>query len=79
MPPVPLKNTIIATALPAQVGDRFQSMNTPEDTCEAKVVMKSGQIGAQITASFDPPGMPGLTSTLFIAAEPIKKSKREQQ
>jgi hypothetical protein len=61
---------IIAPALQAQIGDKFFSMNSPEDVCSGEVTMQSGQVGVTITVAFHPPGLPGEESKLFIAADP---------
>jgi hypothetical protein len=58
-----------ASALSAVLGDRFLSMNTPEDTCSGEVVEQSGTIGVEVNAAFHPPGLPGVISKDFIAAE----------
>jgi len=61
---------ITAPVLKAQMGDKFFSMNSPEDVCSGEVTMQSGQVGVIIAVAFHPPGLRGDVSKLFIAAEP---------
>jgi hypothetical protein len=61
------------SALRAVLGDKFLSVNTPEDTCSGEVVERSGAIGVEVNAAFHPPGLPGVISKDFIAAEPAAR------
>jgi hypothetical protein len=56
-------------AVPARLGDRLFSANTPHDSCGMTVVLKEGKIGLEASASMQMGGLPPSSVKKFIPAE----------